>query len=221
MGRRHDGKGAGRSPSISRRMRRDRSLATATSANWKVTYRPCLTTLAPNLDQLLPQRRQRPMLHLFRQSPRPHEVGKIVGQGVKLEPDGVVAELAARQSGPLDGVLAFLDVLLRFTPLIVESNHPLGGARQVGDDKADTRTEFTRVPFHLGHDTTLPVPASGLIAEAGILAQDMVGRTADGSCEQVGDACLKNRVGLETDSVLVANDPGCVKTFFRVIRTQD
>jgi hypothetical protein len=35
-------------------------------------------------------------------------------------------------------VFAFLDVLLRFASLIVESYHPLGGARQVGDDEADT-----------------------------------------------------------------------------------
>ena len=57
---------------------------------------PAMTDdLGSNLDQLLPQRRQRPMLHLFRQSQRPHEVGKIVGQGMELKPDGVVAELAA------------------------------------------------------------------------------------------------------------------------------
>ncbi len=73
------------------------------------------------------------MLHLLRQGQRPHDVGQIVGQGVKLGPDGVVAELAARQSGPFDGVLAFLDVLLRFASLIVEPCHPLGGTGQVGD----------------------------------------------------------------------------------------
>lgn len=32
----------------------------------------------------------------------------------------------------------------------------------------------------------------------------MVRRAADGSREQVGDALLKDRVGLETDGVLVA-----------------
>ena len=46
---------------------------------------------------------------------------------MKLEAHLVVAELAAGQSGPFDRVLAFLDVLLRFTSLIVESNHSLGG----------------------------------------------------------------------------------------------
>ncbi len=41
------GKGAGRSPSMRRRIFRNSSLGTATSANWNVTYRPWLTTFAP------------------------------------------------------------------------------------------------------------------------------------------------------------------------------
>jgi hypothetical protein len=36
---------------------------------------------------------------------------------------------------PFNRVLAFLDVLLRFASLIVESHHSLGGAGQVGDDE--------------------------------------------------------------------------------------
>lgn len=43
----------------------------------------------------------------------PYEVGEVVGQGMKLEADLVVPELAARQPRPLDGVLAFLDPLFR------------------------------------------------------------------------------------------------------------
>ena len=60
-----------------------------------------------DLYQLLPQRGQRPVLDLLRQSQRPHEVGEIVGQGVKLQPDGVIAEPATRQPRPFDRVLAF------------------------------------------------------------------------------------------------------------------
>ena len=93
--------------------------------------------LGTDLHQLLPQRGQRPVLDLLRQSQRPHEVGEIAGQGVKLQPDGVVAEPATRQPRPFDRVLAFLDALLRFAPLIVEQCHPLGGSRQVGDDEPD------------------------------------------------------------------------------------
>ena len=53
--------------------------------------------LSPDLHQLVAQRRHRPVLHLLRQSQCPHEVAQIVGQGVKLEPNGIVAEL--RQTG--------------------------------------------------------------------------------------------------------------------------
>jgi len=83
---------------------------------------------------------------------------------VKLEANLVVAELAARQPRPFDSVLAFLDVLLRFASLIVEGHHPLGGARQVGDDEADTGDQFAGMPFDLGHHAPLPVPASSLIS---------------------------------------------------------
>ena len=51
--------------------------------------------LRPDLDQLLPDGGQRPVLHLLGQRQGPHEIGQIVGRGVKLEPDGVVAELVA------------------------------------------------------------------------------------------------------------------------------
>ena len=51
--------------------------------------------LGTDLDQFLPQRGQRPMLDLLRQCQRPHEVGEIVGQGMKLKPDGVGGEGAA------------------------------------------------------------------------------------------------------------------------------
>ena len=48
--------------------------------------------LGSNFDQLLPQRGQRPVFHLLRQRKCPHEVAQIVGQGVKLKPNLVVAE---------------------------------------------------------------------------------------------------------------------------------
>ena len=68
--------------------------------------------LGTDLYQLLPQRGQRPVLDLLRQSQRPHEVGEIVGQRVKLKPDGVDRETHAREPRSLDSVFALLDVLL-------------------------------------------------------------------------------------------------------------
>jgi hypothetical protein len=46
---RHVGAGLGRSCSISPRISANSVLGTATSASWKVTYRPWRTTLAPIL----------------------------------------------------------------------------------------------------------------------------------------------------------------------------
>src|SRR3954453_19912204 len=45
-----------------------------------------------DLDQLLAEGRERPLLKLPRQGQRAQEVGEVVGQGVELEPHGVVAE---------------------------------------------------------------------------------------------------------------------------------
>ena len=47
-----------------------------------------------DLDQLLPQRRQRPLLHGIGQRQGTHEVAQIICQRMKLEPNGIVAELA-------------------------------------------------------------------------------------------------------------------------------
>ena len=144
--------------------------------------------LGTDLHQLLPQRGQRPVLDLLRQSQRPHEVGEIVGQGVKLQPDGVIAEPATRQPRPFDRVLAFLDALLRFAPLIVEQCHPPGRSRQVGDDEPDPGKQLAGAPLHLGDDAAGLVPAFGPIAEAGVMAPHMVRRAANGSREQLADA---------------------------------
>ena len=61
-----------------------------------------IATTADNLDadfrQFFSQCRQLRVLYLFRQDRRPHEVGRIVGQGMKLVPDGIVAYLMTEQS---------------------------------------------------------------------------------------------------------------------------
>ena len=64
--------------------------------------------LGANLDQLLPERRQRPARHRAWQGQGAHEVGEVVGQRVKLKPDLVVAELLAGEARPLDRVLALM-----------------------------------------------------------------------------------------------------------------
>lgn len=106
--------------------------------------------LGPNLDKLLPQLRQRPVFDFLRQGQGTHEIGQIARQSIKLEPDLVVAEPAARQPGPPVGVLAFLDPLFRRAPLIIEGDDPFGWTAQVGQDEADTKIQVAEMPFDLG-----------------------------------------------------------------------
>src|ERR1039458_9839863 len=68
--------------------------------------------LRADLDQLLLQARQRPVLDRFRRRQRAQEVAKVVGERMKLKPHGVGGESPARQPRPLDRALAFLDPLL-------------------------------------------------------------------------------------------------------------
>ncbi len=51
--------------------------------------------LGSNFDEFFPQAGQRPLLDRLRHSQRPHEVGEIVGQRMKLKPHGVGGERAA------------------------------------------------------------------------------------------------------------------------------
>ena len=51
---------------------------------------------------------------------------------MKLEADGVGGEGAARQPGPLDRALAFLDPLLRRAPLVIEADDALGRSQTGG-----------------------------------------------------------------------------------------
>ena len=84
--------------------------------------------LGPDLDQLLPQRRQRPAPDRLRQHQLPKEVGQVVGQGEQLQPRRVVLETPARQLRPLHRILALLYPLLRRTPPVVKAHHLLGNA---------------------------------------------------------------------------------------------
>jgi len=72
--------------------------------------------LAADLDQLVPERSQRPLLDGVRQRRSAQEVAEIVGERMQLQPDGVVGELAAREPRPVDRGLALLDALLCACP---------------------------------------------------------------------------------------------------------
>src|ERR1700722_2269873 len=83
--------------------------------------------LRTDLDQLLLQARQ-----------RAQETAEILGQRMKLEPDGVGGERPARQPRPLGRAFTFFDPLLAHPAFVVERHGPLGRARQVGDTDSTT-----------------------------------------------------------------------------------
>ncbi len=87
--------------------------------------------LGTDLDELLPKRRQRPVLDLLRQRQGAQEVAEIVCQRMELQANRIVAEAVAGKPCPVDRVLAFLDPLLGCAPSIVKFDSPIGYAAEV------------------------------------------------------------------------------------------
>src|SRR5712691_10543084 len=98
--------------------------------------------LGADPNQLLPQARQRPRVRRLRHRQRPHEIAEVVRQGMELKANRVGGEGTARQAGPLDRALTFLDVLLAGATVVVEGDDARGWPCQVGDDKADARAKL-------------------------------------------------------------------------------
>ena len=72
---------------------------------------PVANDLAADLDQPVPERRHRPLLHGVGQGQGSQKVPEVVGKCVKLESDSIVSELATGQSCPPDGVFGQLRVI--------------------------------------------------------------------------------------------------------------
>jgi len=156
----------------------------------------------PDLDQLELQTGQRPVSYRLGERDAAQEGGQIVGQGVQLQPDLVVAEPPARQPRPVEGVLPFLDVLLGGAALVVEPHHPVRLHRQVGDDEADTREQLARMPFDLGDHTARLVPRPCLILEVLEEPFDLgQGWPSHRPCQPMRDLLAQDVVGGQPDGV--------------------
>src|SRR4029453_13714339 len=104
-----------------------------------------------------------PAFDLAGQGERAEEVGEVVRQRVELEPDGVRAEGRARQSRPLDRVLALLDPLFGRPAPVVEGDDLPGRSTQVRHDEADARQQLAGMPFDLRDDAARPAPTLRLV----------------------------------------------------------
>ena len=84
------------------------------------------------------------MFHRLWQGERAQEIAQVVGERVQLKTYLVVGEAVAGKPCLVDGVLAFLDVLLRRAALIVKRHQPLGFPAEViyaGRQRAVRRIE--------------------------------------------------------------------------------
>ncbi len=107
-----------------------------------------------NPDQL----GQRPVGNLPGQISALQEATGIAGRCMKLKPHLVLRHALARQSGPVDRLLALFDVLPGSATLVVEADDPVRLHRQVGDDESDAGKQLARAPLDPGDDTTGFVP---------------------------------------------------------------
>ena len=80
-----------------------------------------------DLGQLELETGQRPVDHCLGRIEAAQECGQVVGQRMQLQPHLIIAKPLARQPCPVEGILAFLDVLLGGAALVVETHHPFKG----------------------------------------------------------------------------------------------
>ncbi len=86
-----------------------------------VAYQP-----PSGLDQPGLNTGQGPVPHTLRQGQPSHEVAQVVSQDKHPQPHRIGHELVAGQPGPVQGVLALFNPLLRRVPAIGEANYTFG-----------------------------------------------------------------------------------------------
>ena len=78
--------------------------------------------------------------------------------------------------GPVDRLLAFFEVLLGGTRLIVEIDDPVMVHRHVGDNEIDAGEQLPRMPLDLGDNALGLVPKGRLLLEVPVKVAAIVGR---------------------------------------------
>jgi hypothetical protein len=154
-----------------------------------------------DLDQLLAQGGERSLLDLLRQRQRAQKVGEIVGERVQLEAYSVVPEGMAGEPRPAERVLALFDPLLSRPTAVIELDHSPVGSTKVGHDEADAAIKPTLVPLGLGDHPTGSGPALGLVVEAGVGHDRLLGWSTDRPLEELADPLLQDLIGRQPDGV--------------------
>ena len=81
--------------------------------------------LRTDLDQRVAKRSRGPMLDLLRQRQRAQEVAEIVSECMRLQANRIAAKAVARQTCPVDRVLALFDVLLCRATTVINPHFPI------------------------------------------------------------------------------------------------
>ena len=102
--------------------------------------------------------------------------------------------------------LPYFNPLLGCPALVVEGHDALGWPRQVGDDEADPRIKLAWMPLDFRHHSAGLLPALRLIAEAGVVAANLMRRSPDRALQQVADPSLQDAVRRQPDRVAGALD---------------
>ena len=95
---------------------------------------------------------------------------------MKLQANFVLLHALAGQPGPVDRQLAFFEVLLGGTRLIVEIDDPVMVHRHVGNNETDAGEQLTRMPFDPGDKALGLVPKGRLLLEVTVQLAAIVGR---------------------------------------------
>jgi len=100
---------------------------------------PGMPNEAPaGLEESLLQARQRPALNGPGESEPAQEIPEVVGDDPQEQPDLIGPEAVTGEPGPVRGLLAFLDPLLRRSALVVEVDDGPVRPSQGRDDEADS-----------------------------------------------------------------------------------
>ncbi len=144
---------------------------------------------------------QRPLRHLVRQRQHPQELARLYASANSCRRTALACK--AQQDSRVQR-MAFLPSLIHCSAVprpFVELHHPHVGAAQVGRDEADAGIELALVPVNLGHHSTGSDPARGLIVEAGVGHDRLLGRSPHRPRQQVFDPPLQHLVGRQADRV--------------------
>jgi len=103
--------------------------------------------LGSDLDEILPQRRHRPLPDALGQGQPKQDVAHVARQGEQLQAGLIIHEVVTRQARQLDSVLALLESLLGRAAPVVELHH--AGVRSKSTRRASLRhspVEFSGLP---------------------------------------------------------------------------